>query len=283
MRIAAVSRLVVFAAGLLAAGCAQHRPTPPASEPEPRATNAVTVNPPAAPESARAEPTPPAPHIPAGVVPESALREFFPFIRADVAGRLIEVDGVVPIDCHDPNTPDVYLELVACSPDTREHESLVMTRAKASHLHAALLAIGLTPGEPGSWRVESRKLVAVPPRGDPLEVRIAYRDAEGHEIECPIAEWVVSAETHKPFLASDPAAPSWVFAGSVIVKRQGVEVYDADGSGTVIGLTTFGSEVIAWRDTISPEAAVDAPEWIADVRKVPAAGTPVIVRIRPAK
>jgi hypothetical protein len=253
------------------------KPPVTTSEPQPpsQPTEAVAVSPPPT-VTPQETPTPPAPAVATAV-----LTELFPSVRADITGRLIELDGIVPINCHDPATPDVYLELMVCSPDTREHESLVMTRAKPSHLHAALLAIGLKPGQPGSWKVEAGKLVPLPPTGDPLAITASYRATDGSEVTCPIADWVITAETHQPFVPRDAFAPRWLFAGSVFVTRRGNEVYDADGAGTVIGLTTFGSEVVAWRDTISPEASIDTPDWIADAKKVPPAGTPVIVRIRP--
>jgi hypothetical protein len=275
-----------IAAPMLMGGCARPKAAaPPAANSEPPAAIAAG---PAKPEPASTAANPAA--APGSALegqhvqpPPAGLRELFPSIRADVAGGLIEFDGIVPINCHDAATPDVYLELIACTPDTREHESLVVTRARPSHLHAALLAIGVKPGEPGSWKVENKKLIALPPRGDALDVRVAYQIADGSEIERPICEWVIAAGTHSAFQPRDASAPRWLFAGSLFVKRRGGEVYDADGSGTVIGLTTFGSEVVAWPDTISPEAEIDEPEWIADPKKVPAAGTAVIVRIRPAK
>ena len=55
------------------------------------------------------------------------------------------------------------------------------------------------------------------------------------------------------------------------------------GAGTIIGLTTFGSEVIAWSRVISPDSGVQAPEWIADFSKTPPANTRVRVRIRKAE
>jgi hypothetical protein len=48
----------------------------------------------------------------------------------------------------------------------------------------------------------------------------------------------------------------------------------------VIGLTTFGSEMIAWRQVLSPESSISPPTWIADVKTVPKAGTAVVVRVR---
>lgn len=272
-----IGAAVAIALSLL--GCRHDSAPPPAPKPEPHAPSpAPTPPPPAQPPTPAPVPMPEAPP------PPPALRELFPLVRADIAARVIEVEGLVPIDCHNPATPDVYLELVACTPDTREHESLVMTRARPSHLHAALLAIGLKPGKPGSWKYENKKLIPIPPEGDGLALTLVYHDANGAAIECPVSDWIIKARDGSRFAPRDrdAAKPSWVFAGSVMAKRQGNEVYDADGAGTLVGLCTFGSEVIAWRDTISPEAMVEEPVWIADVKKVPVAGTPVIIRIRPA-
>lgn len=233
--------------------------------------------------------TPPLPPPPPGNVespivkaeplkPASEMRELFPFVRADLAAKLIELDGIVPIDCHDPRTPRVYLEVTVCSPDSKEHETLAMSRAKPSHVHAALLAAGFTPGSPGSWKWDGKILTAIPPTGDALEVSIAYRNAAGNEIEAPAATWIVNPDTGARF-----GKGKFIFAGSGMVKRQGREMYDADGSGLLIGLTTFGSECIAWSEVISPEAEVTEPEWIADPKVVPKFGTPVVIRIRPGR
>lgn len=249
---------------LLGACAASHRPPPPASG----ATGPV---PPAA--------TP-------GPVPAPLLRELFPHVRADVKAGWVEIDGIVPIDCHDPATPIVYLEVVVCTPDTKEHESLVMTRARPSHVHAALLACGLTPGRPGSWTWDApaRALRAHAPTGDRLTVTIAYRDEQGRELEASAADWIVSEHTGRRLRGDgSPEAPTWVFAGSVMATRAGREVYDADGTGTLVGLATFGMETIAWPDVFSHEAAISEPEWIADVGRVPKYGTPVVVRLRVAR
>jgi hypothetical protein len=212
----------------------------------------------------------------------TGMRELFPHVRADVAAKIIEIDGTVPIDCHNAETPQVFLEVTVCTPDTKEHETLVVTKARPSHVHAALLALGLKPDKPGSWKWEDKKLIPIPPSGDPLEVTIAYTDKSGKEIEAPASDWVKMAESGGAFLPRN-AGPKWVFAGSVFAKRDGEERYDADGSGVLIGLTTFGSEVVAWADTLSPESSIQDPDWIADPAKVPAAGTKVVVRIKPAK
>jgi hypothetical protein len=211
---------------------------------------------------------------------QPGMRELFPHVRADVAARVIEIDGVVPIDCHDLETPDVFLEVIACTPGSKEHEALVMTKAKASHVHAALLAIGLKSGKPGSWDWDGETLKSVEPEGDRVEVRIAY-EKDGERVEVDAREWVVSVEGEKRFDRDKTAG--WVFAGSRMVTRGEREVYDADGTGLIVGLTTFGSEVVAWREVISPEAEVQEPEWIADREKVPGFKTEVVLVLKAVK
>lgn len=222
----------------------------------------------------------PAQHAPAPGGP----REVFPGVRADVKARIVEFDAEVPIDCHDPKTPHVYLEVFVCTPDTKEHEALAMTRVRPSHVHAALLACGYAPGRPGSWSwdPDAKQLNTHPPTGDALDVFIACRGPGDQEVEARISDWVVSTDGRR-FRASDPDRPGWwVFAGSTTARRAGREVYDADGTGTLVGLTTFGMETIAWRDVLSHEASVQEPEWIADAKLVPRIGTRVVIRIRPA-
>ncbi len=278
------------------AGCAnkQAAPTPPPPEPAPVAPQPVVTpqpEPPAPPPPPVITPTPPAstpppppppptptPPTPTPSAPAVGLREVFPLVRVDAAAKVVEFDGIVPLDAHDAETPMVYLELVACTPDTREHESLVMTRADAAHVHAALLLIGLEPGKPGSWTWDGTRVNSVPPTGPELDVRLVTKDAEGKETVATPQSWIVSARDRKRFGEN---GGGWLFAGSMMRVRQGREVYEAQGAGTLIGLTTFGSETIAWREVISPEASIEEPQWIADSAYVPAMGTPVIVRIRP--
>lgn len=238
-----------------------------------------------APPPAQKQPEPSTPESPK---PESVdgnaiqLRELFPHVRADVSARMVEFDGTVPIDCHHPETPVVYLEVTVCTPDTKEHESLVVTNAKPSHVHAALLAVGFASGAPGRWKWDGTKLDAIAPTGDPLEVSIAYRRPDGQEVESPATSWITNADPTGPKFAA-AAGSRFVFAGSAMVQRQRRELYDADGSGLLIGLTTFGSESIAWSEVISHDASIEEPEWIADTKVVPKFGTPVVVRIRPKR
>jgi hypothetical protein len=280
---ARAARLAPIAAIALASCATPSQPTQPVPTQSPDS---------GAPANTASIPT--APHRPA---PPIGTREIFPHIRADLAARIIELDGVVPLDCHDPKTPRVYLEQMVCGPDSKEHESLVMTRAKPSHLHAALLAIGLTPGSPGSFKPDpdhngpdhKNKLLSIPATGDAIRITITYTPPASSTgeapkpIAAPITDWIVNADTNARFGANlDPDSGGFVFSGSRMATHQGREVYDADGAGTIIGLTSFGSEVVSWRETISPDSWIDEPVWICDLARVPKMGTPVIVRIEPA-
>lgn len=200
----------------------------------------------------------------------------------------MEFEGTVPIDAHDPEAPDVWLEQIACIPDTREHESLVVTDAKPSHVHAALLSCGLDPGEPGSWSVRADRVVLDPPSGPRVRVLIRHAARDGAAVTRKATDWVVSARDGRSLTQhlsdrEDAPATAFVFAGSRFVQFRGREVYDADHAGTLIGLATFGGETIALDRVIPHREAVEPLQWKADRRTVPRAGTRVMVRIEIAR
>ena len=193
-----------------------------------------------------------------------------PGLRIDRAARVVEFDATVAMDCHHPDTPDVYLELIACAPDTREHESLVVTTVPPSMIHAALLTIDAEPGAPASLRN------GTPPTGE--AVRVEFITDRDRPIDA--TDWIIDAPTR-----SRRPEHRFVFAGSRIATRtvngEPREYYDADGTGVIIGLATFGSELIAYEPLINPDATIDEPVWIADPDSVPAIGRKVRVRITP--
>jgi hypothetical protein len=280
-RIAATSALT---AALLAPGCVGTDASKQKPGPDRAATAAPTkaTPPPATIPPRPAEPPRHPQPAPTPAIPQAGLRELFPGIRVDLAARTVEFDGTVPIDTHDPKAPRVYLEVTVCTPDTKEHEALVVTKAKPSDVHAALLAAGLKPGAPGSWKWDGQKLISLPPSGDPVDVVFITTAPDGTRKQDRATDWIVNADTGAPF-AAPGAAAGFVFAGSILRERQGQQVYDANGTGTLIGLCTFGTEVVAWNRLISPDSETEDPVWIADAKHVPAAGTPVTVRIAPAK
>ena len=277
---------------LFGAGCAQHKMPPHEPTPPTTPTRAVPPQPPVAPNppTPAQAPTPPVapisatpptpPTTPAAMVPPATgLREIFPGLRIDLVNKLIELDAQVPIDAHNPRTPRVYLELFVCPPDSKEHEAVALTKVPPSQVHAALLLLGLEPGSPGRFSFEGKRLVSIPPTGPRLRVTLAY-ERDGKTIELPASDWAVTTRDGQSLTKHAPTE-GFVFAGSMIVKRQDREVYYADTDGTLIGLTTFGGECIAWSGMHNPDSGIEEPHWIADAKVVPPFGTPVVVRIRP--
>ncbi len=182
----------------------------------------------------------------------------------------VQFDAKVAMDCHHPETPDVYLEMMITGPDTREHESLLVTGIGASNLHAAMLAAGFEPGSPITFGEDAKR---IPASGEELviEVRI-QEDSEWVDL----ASWVVHVDEGTG-LAEDAGWAGLVFAGSKTVHGKG---YLADREGSLVSLTPWGHEVISPVWTLSPDATVDEPVWIADREQVPEIHTEVRVRIR---
>ncbi|MGV6814794.1 MAG: YdjY domain-containing protein [Phycisphaerales bacterium] len=196
-----------------------------------------------------------------------------------VSDHVVEFEGTVAIDVHHPDTPIVYLEMVVTAPDSREHESLVVTSITPSSLHAALLAADAQPGKPRHKDEQGQWINAT---GDSLEVSFAIK-SEDHSDQWGAffrtEEWVVNEETKAPLLESEDWG-GFVFAGSTFSHAGRQTGYRADRTGTIISLTTFGDEVISPTWSISDKAEQDTPEWIANIDRVPPIGTPVRVQIR---
>src|SRR5690606_32553249 len=162
-----------------------------------------------------------------------------------------------------------------------------------SNLHAALLAVGLEPGAPGDWQWDGEQVQRIAARGDEVEVMFLWEGAGGEVIERDPRELIVNEKTGGHFGGS-----AWVFAGSIedappppggadpeAPRPPGSPpqpFYAADATGLLVGLTTFGTEVVAWREVISHAAEVDTPVWIADRDATPPYETKVTVRLRPA-
>lgn len=259
---AAVSLVVGLAA------CAPEKAREPGPTPGPNAL--PRANPPAPPPVPPAIPDPPAP--PAAT--PLALQEVFPGVRLSLGVVLVE--GTIAADTSAFANKVAYLEVIACRPDSREHESLVVTPALPSHLHAALLLAGASSGKPGSWRVDGNDLVAEPPSGDRVLVSLRWKSLNGEHVEHSVADLV--RNTRGVSLGSTP--DGFVFAGSGFLKQLGGERYAADLSGTLVGLCTFGDEPVAWSRVISPEAEIQEPQWTADGSKLPPPGTPVTIVLR---
>lgn len=253
---------------LLAASCSHAPPTP-----TPTPTPAKVEPSPKAPEPTPAEPV----EAPTPAPKPEPVRELFPGLRLDRSAGAVEFDGEIVQDGRAGGV--TYLELLACRPNSFEHEAIVLSPITASNLHAALLLAGGLPGSPGRYTFDQTTKAVTPHAPTGAGVRIVVRWEEGGvRKERPLAEMVKDVKTGRS-LAATPGA-RFVFAGSGFLKRKdGTERYAADVSGSLIGLCTFGDETVAWSRVVSPEESIDEPEWIVDPAGVPPKGTRVVVRL----
>ncbi len=203
--------------------------------------------------------------------PSVAVVEPFEGVAVQTAGGVVEVAAWVCLD-------GGWLEQVACSPETREHEALVVIETRPSNLHAALLMAGFEPGTPGQWSYDDGVVTVTPPTGDRVDIFVRYQK-DGRTVQEPIGAWMVGAEDDRPF-----PNRAWVFAGSSLAENPGWmgpgEHYVADLTGSIIGLVTFGDEVIGYERVMSDQEAVEPTQWRVNTGHVPPIGTPVTVIFR---
>lgn len=163
-----------------------------------------------------------------------------------------------------------WLEQAVCKAGTREHESVLVVDLSPRLLHAALLLLGAEAGAPGAWRSEGDppRIVRVPPRGTRLAIFVRVA---GDPQERPLSSLIRRSDPATPL----PAQP-WVFAGSLL--EQGA--YAAEFSGSVVGLVTFGDEVVAYEAVLADQEAVEEPSFLVREGALPPSGTPVTLVIR---
>lgn len=203
--------------------------------------------------------------------------EPFPGVVVDFDARAVELTGSVPIDAHQPETPEVPIEVIAAAGDTREHEALIRISASSRELHAALLLLGLEPGAPGLILSDGSR---ADPTGPQITLLVRFdRNGRAHA-EDP-ASWVVDDESGERL--SDLGV-SFVFAGSGERVFQGQSVYLADAEGVAVGLCTFGAgrpgeavgvETVGMLPVFSPDSGSGDRLWHADPARTPAFGTGV--------
>lgn len=209
------------------------------------------------------------------------LVEVSPHVRIDRAAGVVEFDAYVPMVIDDPEQA-VFLETIVCTRNSKEHETLLATDARPSNIHAALLLLGAVPGAPGSWKLgDDNEIIHIPPTGPEISIDFVWTDSDGAQHTDHPASWVVSDADSKPL-----PQHNWLFAGSRIVewtppgKDEPAEAYDADYSGTLVGISTFGTETLAWPDVLSHDSTIEEPVWIVDASKAPPIDTSVIVKLK---
>ncbi|MEX0653911.1 MAG: YdjY domain-containing protein [Phycisphaeraceae bacterium] len=166
-----------------------------------------------------------------------------------------------------------WLELLACTPNSREHESILTVKARPSHIHLALLLLDYQPGSPMRWEQTDDGYIAHPPRGDKLSAFIVYENENGEPTEIPATDWI----QHQP-TGEAMAGNIWLFTGSTFQRYQEQEIYTADVNGTVLSLVNFGDDLIGRPTDVTDQS--DAQRWNSFAERIPEPGTKVTLRLR---
>jgi hypothetical protein len=117
-------------------------------------------------------------------------------IWADKENKRVIVRGAVCIQ-------EGLLEMFACPRDTKEHEAVVSVHAKASEIHAILLALKINPGQPMVWGEEY-----YPAHGPIMNIEVSWTDASGKLIKRRAQDMIRNTDTAKAM------ACDFVFGGS---------------------------------------------------------------------
>jgi hypothetical protein len=194
-------------------------------------------------------------------------------VRVEVAAGIVSFPGTIALD-------EGWLEVGVCRVGTREHEAVVVTGSTPSIVHAGLLLAGLEPGKPGGYHENG---AAFGPTGDRVTVELRPVDEAGVVVGEPIPFASTVLDVRDP-----EAIPElgWVFSGSEVLPNPPSmgpgEYYAADFGGSLVGLSTFGDEVVGAIEVRSPDSGVDDAVWKIRPGVLPSAGTRVRVVIRRA-
>jgi hypothetical protein len=187
-------------------------------------------------------------------------KDFAPGVRINWHRGEIELDAVVVLR-------EGPLELLACSPHTREHESILAVKARPMHVFQAMGLLGWQPGSPVRYEDKSDHWLA--PTGQALELRVRYLDG-GVERTVPVEQWLMDVKQHRV-----PDSLQWVFAGSRTLPDGR---FGADVDGTVVCVVDFETALITLPALHSADNDL---LWLtANTEAIPPLGTTCTLLIR---
>ncbi|MBX2850277.1 MAG: hypothetical protein KTR15_00860 [Phycisphaeraceae bacterium] len=188
-------------------------------------------------------------------------------INAD--GRYIDVSATVCLRRGE------FLEMFACTKDTREHESILVVDAAPSTMHLGLLLLGLEPGKPLSYDRKFDPPKLVPAKGPEVAVFIVVK-ADDVEREIPANRWVQDNKTKEMKKGN-----TWLFAGSQFAEFQDKQVYQADLNGSAISLVNFGDDLLTLPNKLTDANDSHSKVWAPRTDAIPKVGTNVVIRLKP--
>src|SRR4051794_13166948 len=175
----------------------------------------------------------------------------------------------VRVECEAINAEE-KLEFLCCSTGTKEYESVLRSRARPSHLHFALLMLGLQPGQPVKYNEADNTWTA--PRGPELKVSCEFQ-RNGKSVSIPASRLMrsVKDKTAMPEV-------NWVFVGAPTLEDG---EYAADVTGYLITVVNFEHTVIDIPQVKSSKN--QSLEWEINPEVMPKRSTPIWLIIEPAK
>ena len=185
----------------------------------------------------------------------------FPFLEIDARAKQVRVE------C-EALAVDNPLEFFLCMAGTVEHEAVLRSKVRPSHLHAALLMLGLEPGEPVRFSESAKKWL--PPHGPPLQTLGRSSRSDGKPVTLPAYRLMRDVKTKR-----EMPPMTWIFAGSRMMPG---DVYAADKTGYLVSVVNFdftvidipelasnANETLLWQTQPGPRAA-EGDEGHADHR-----------------
>ncbi|NIP93341.1 MAG: hypothetical protein GWO24_07755 [Akkermansiaceae bacterium] len=212
---------------------------------------------------------------------ESALQKLrLPGVKINLAEHSVDVAGEICLE-------EGMLELVACTRNTKEHESIVVIKARPMHIHTALLLLGAKPGNPAIHKPvpgDETRWISVPPQGGRVKVCLVFKNEKGELVERPIRDFIAPTDPagtdREGKGGKEFPTDTFLFAGShLVAEGEGPRVYLGDRSGNVISIATFGDELLCLPDVHSHQNG--ALVWQVDKTHLPEVGTEVTLRLRP--
>ena len=184
-----------------------------------------------------------------------------PHVEFDARTKQARVECEM-LDCNAP------LEFFCCVKGTNDYEAMIRSEVKPHDMHVALLAIGLTPGQPLKYSEAAQKWT--PPQGPPVQITMEYQ-RDGKTVSDPAWRWMRDAKTKKP------APPfTWVFAGSRVLPDG---KYAADITGYLVSIVNFDLTVLDVPQLAS--SSNETLEWERNPDVTPKVGTPVTMVLEP--
>ncbi len=168
-----------------------------------------------------------------------------------------------------------FLEMFACTKDTREHESILVIDAVPSKMHLGLLLLGLEPGKPLSYDMKVDPPRLVPASGPKVGVFIVIK-LDDIEREIPANRWVQDNKTQEMMQSN-----TWLFAGSQFAEFQDKPIYQADLNGSAISLVNFGDDLLTLPNKMTDANESHDKVWVPRTQAIPEVGTKVTIRLRP--